>query len=85
MEQKELFETLSSADPNVIGPRLGRLRFEGRDELDTPNFLALTSRGAVPHMTPDVISSNTDIRGIHMALEDCELMPKSCVHISFPG
>jgi queuine tRNA-ribosyltransferase accessory subunit len=48
------------------------LRVEGRDELETPNFLALTSRGVVPHMTPDVVAGSTDIKGIHMALEDCK-------------
>lgn len=72
MESKEVFETLSHVDPNVCGPRLGRLRVEGRNGLDTPNFLAITSRGVVPHMTPDVIASSTDIKGVHMALEDCK-------------
>lgn len=72
MDQEELFETLSHVDPNVIGPRLGRLRVEGRDELDTPNFLALTSRGVIPHMTPDVVAGSTGIKGVHMALEDCK-------------
>jgi queuine tRNA-ribosyltransferase subunit QTRTD1 len=73
MKRKELFETLSPVYLNVIGPRLGRLTVHGRNQLDTPNFLAVTSRGVVPHMTPDVVASSTDIRGVHMALEDCKL------------
>lgn len=73
MESKELFETLSPVDLNVIGPRLGRLTVPGRSQLDTPNFFAVTSRGVIPHITPDVLASSTDIRGLHMALEDCKL------------
>jgi queuine tRNA-ribosyltransferase subunit QTRTD1 len=83
MTQDESFETLGSVDPSVIGPRLGRLKFEGRNELNTPNFIALTSRGAVPHMTPDVVAKHTDIRGMHMALEDCEFIPRLRIH--FPS
>lgn len=71
MGQNKLLETLSSHDPNVIGPRLGRLRVEGKNELDTPNFLTLTSRGTIPHMTPDVVAGSTNIRAVHMAIEDC--------------
>jgi queuine tRNA-ribosyltransferase len=74
MEQKVIFECLSHVDPSIIGPRLGRLRVEGRRELETPNFLAITSRGVVPHMTPDVVAGSTDIRGVHMALEDCKFI-----------
>jgi queuine tRNA-ribosyltransferase len=84
MDQKGLFETLSTIDPDVIGPRLGRLRVEGRNELDTPNFLALTSRGAVPHMTPDVVAGSTDIGGVHMALEDCKSIPEPRAHGPYP-
>lgn len=66
------FQLLGRLDPNVAGPRLGRLSRAGRRDLDTPNFLAVSSRGVVPHLTPDVISAHTCIRGVHMALEDCE-------------
>jgi queuine tRNA-ribosyltransferase subunit QTRTD1 len=67
-----LFQLLSHADPNVSGPRLGRLSLSHRRDLETPNFFAVTSRGVVPHLTPDVISAHTQIGGVHMALEDCE-------------
>jgi queuine tRNA-ribosyltransferase subunit QTRTD1 len=66
------FEILSHVDPNVVGPRLGRLAMKGRQDLMTPNFFAVSSRGVVPHITPDVISADTQIGGVHMALEDCE-------------
>ncbi len=70
--RKILFEILSHIDPNAAGPRLGRLSIPGRRDLETPNFFAITSRGVVPHLTPDVIASHTKIGGVHIALEDCE-------------
>jgi queuine tRNA-ribosyltransferase subunit QTRTD1 len=66
------FEILSRVDPNVVGLRLGRLVMKDRQDLMTPNFFAVSSRGVVPHITPDVISADTQIGGVHMALEDCE-------------
>lgn len=74
MDQTYNFESISHVDPSIFGPRIGRLRVEGRHELETPNFLALTSRGVVPHMTPDVVTATRDIKGVYMALEDCELI-----------
>jgi len=71
MASRLSFELLSNFDPNIAGPRIGRLVFQGRKELETPNFIAITSRGVVPHISPDVIAAHTQIGGIHMALEDC--------------
>ncbi|KAH8805843.1 putative Queuine tRNA-ribosyltransferase-like protein [Xylogone sp. PMI_703] len=68
--KRGLFEILGGVDSNVVGPRIGRMVLNGRKDVQTPNFFALASRGAVPHITPDVISSCTDILGVHMALED---------------
>jgi queuine tRNA-ribosyltransferase subunit QTRTD1 len=64
------FEILSNSDP-TSGARLGRLAVEGRKALETPGFIAVTSRGVVPHMTPDVIAAHAQFGGVHMALEDC--------------
>ncbi|KFY42088.1 hypothetical protein V494_02606 [Pseudogymnoascus sp. VKM F-4513 (FW-928)] len=50
--------------------RLGRIAVKGRRTLDTPNFLALTSRGVVPHVSPDVVEEQTEFAGIYMAIED---------------
>ena len=80
--KRVLFEILSHVDPNVVGPRLGRLRVQGRKEIETPDFVAVTSRGVVPHISPDAIA-NTQIGGIHMALEDCEYFLLSRVHRLF--
>ena len=58
-----------TADNNA---RTGTLTLKGRTGIETPNFLAIASRGVVPHITPDVILEHTAMRGVHMALEDCE-------------
>ncbi|KFY43152.1 hypothetical protein V495_04133 [Pseudogymnoascus sp. VKM F-4514 (FW-929)] len=56
------------SDPR--GPRLGRITLKGRRTLDTPNFLALTSRGVVPHISPDVVGEQTEFAGVYTAIED---------------
>lgn len=65
-----VFEILSQIDPNVLGPRLGKLVIPERRPLETPNFFAITSRGVIPHISPDIIAAHTQIGGVHMALED---------------
>lgn len=80
--KRVFFEILSHIDSNVVGPRLGRLRVQGRREIETPDFMAVSSRGVVPHVTPDVIA-NTQIGGVHMALEDCKSFHVSRAHLMF--
>ena len=81
--KRVFFEVLSHVDPNVLSPRLGRLCVQGRKDLETPNFMAVTSRGVVPHITPDILSANTQVGGVHMALEDCKPLLDSRAHIFF--
>ncbi|KAF2220680.1 tRNA-guanine(15) transglycosylase-like protein, partial [Elsinoe ampelina] len=50
--------------------RTGRLALPKRSPLLTPNYIAITSRGAVPHVAQDVFADNTSINGVYMALED---------------
>lgn len=58
-------------------PRLGSLTLPRLAStalpLPTPNFLAQSSRGVVPHLTPDVLRDIAGgvIEGVHFALEDC--------------
>jgi queuine tRNA-ribosyltransferase subunit QTRTD1 len=54
------------------GPRAGELARAGRQAIRTPNFLANTSRGIVPHISQDVFQKNTGINGVYMAYEDCK-------------
>ncbi|KAJ1329774.1 queuine tRNA-ribosyltransferase accessory subunit [Microdochium nivale] len=70
-----LFDVLKTvtADHGAAAARLGRLAFPRQRQrlpIDTPNFIAITSRGSVPHMTPDVVTRHTQLRGAYMALED---------------
>ena len=52
--------------------RLGRLVFAGRAAVETPTYIAVTSRGAIPHLTPDNVSKHMSVGGVYMALEDCK-------------
>ena len=60
--------------PSGLGPRLGTIALKGRAPLPTPHYLALSSRGAVPHLSQDVMRKHTDIKAVHVALEDCKSM-----------
>lgn len=52
--------------------RLGRLALPRRQAVDTPNYFAVTSRGTVPHLTPDTIAKYGSFSGAYMAMEDRE-------------
>ncbi|TLS30565.1 hypothetical protein PpBr36_02389 [Pyricularia pennisetigena] len=66
----ELFTLLRASTPGA-GARLGRLSLPGRNPIDTPNFFSGTSRGVVPHLTPDNLCRHHDmVRGAYMAFED---------------
>ncbi|KAI0376146.1 tRNA-guanine transglycosylase [Hypomontagnella monticulosa] len=65
-----MFKVLRNAVVDGVGPRAGRLSLPKRPPIDTPNFIGITSRGAIPHMTPDVISKHANLSGSYMALED---------------
>jgi queuine tRNA-ribosyltransferase len=77
------FEILKTALKDGATARLGRLAFAGRLPIDTPNFIGVTSRGALPHLTPDNVDKHLQVSGTFMALEDCEFnhpfLPKTHV------
>ncbi|KAK4138000.1 tRNA-guanine transglycosylase [Trichocladium antarcticum] len=64
------FEILRAALGDGAAARLGRLAFAGRRPIDTPNFIGITSRGAIPHITPDNVARHLNVGGAYMALED---------------
>ena len=66
------FKLLHSVSTFGKGPRLGNLALKGRHSLQTPHFIAVTSRGVVPHLSHDVLAQHTNISGVYMALEDCK-------------
>ena len=57
------------------GLRLGRLSMPGRAAMDTPHYVAVSSRGAVPHISPDMMRNETSLKSMYTALEDCEYDP----------
>ncbi|KAI1421916.1 tRNA-guanine transglycosylase [Xylaria sp. FL1777] len=67
-----MFKILKSAVNDGVGARLGTLSLPRRRPVDTPNFIGLTARGAVPHLTPDNVSKQSGLGGVYIALEDCK-------------
>lgn len=67
------FDILKTIASDGVTARLGRLALPRREAIDTPNFLAVTSRGVLPHLTPDNLSRYGAFPGVYMAMEDCEL------------
>ena len=65
------FEPLHLSCDTTEG-RIGRLCFQGRPQIETPHYVAVSSRGAVPHLSQDMMRENTSIKGIYTALEDCK-------------
>lgn len=53
------------------GARLGRLSLPNRIPVQTPSYVAVTSRGTVPHLTTDNLVKHTSIESAYLALEDC--------------
>jgi queuine tRNA-ribosyltransferase len=70
----DMFTIIKSAGQS-LAPRLGRLALPGRQTIDTPHFLANTSRGIVPHITQDTFKRDTNLNGVYVALEDCKQAP----------
>lgn len=57
----------------TVGPRLGSLSLAPRKLIQTPHYVATTSRGSVPHITSDLMRRYTGIASVYIALEDCAL------------
>lgn len=64
------FSILGSAAP-VLAPRVGKFALAGRQSISTPNLVPLTSRGAVPHISHDMVRKETAINSLYVGLEDC--------------
>lgn len=69
-----MFQILKSAAAGDGGAaRLGRLAVVNRRVMETPNYIGVTSRGAIPHLTPDNVTKHTTFDAAYMAVEDCRL------------
>ncbi|KAK6523826.1 hypothetical protein TWF281_001794 [Arthrobotrys megalospora] len=60
----------TTTQPGATAARTGVLNLSKGFTLQTPNFLAPTSRGVVPHLSPDNLEKNTGVEGVYVALED---------------
>lgn len=70
--RRATFELFGRAVADSGAPRTGRLALANRDIILTPNFTAATSRGAIPHLTPDTIRKYIPVKSAYIGLEDCE-------------
>ncbi|CAG8581770.1 8052_t:CDS:2 [Funneliformis mosseae] len=64
-----LFNLLKTSEKSLRLGRLTLIKNQEQKVLDTPNLLAYTSRGCVPHLTPDNLSSIPLIGAINVTLE----------------
>ncbi|KAI9037040.1 tRNA-ribosyltransferase family protein [Aspergillus affinis] len=64
------FTLLNPTTSSTLTPRLGNLAIAGRKTISTPHYIALTSRGAVPHIAHDVMQKQTAIGSLYFGLED---------------
>ncbi|OJD13367.1 hypothetical protein AJ78_06179 [Emergomyces pasteurianus Ep9510] len=70
--------SLLASTPTLLAPRLGRLALAGRKPIQTPNHVPITSRGALPHMSHDMMNERMSIGSLYAAFEDfAEKGPKS--------
>ncbi|KAK6352555.1 hypothetical protein TWF730_009379 [Orbilia blumenaviensis] len=60
----------TTTQPGAATARTGVLNLSKGFTMQTPNFLAPTSRGVVPHLSPDNLEKNTGVEGVFVALED---------------
>lgn len=67
---KLTFTKPPSSSPSIA--RRGTLQTPNRNVVQTPHYIAVSSRGVVPHLTADMLQNRTSINGVYYALEDCE-------------
>lgn len=69
----EMF-TIAKSTAGTLSPRLGRLSLPGRNAIETPHYIGLTSRGVIPHLSQDNLARLSSISGAYVALEDCKFI-----------
>ncbi|KAF2966185.1 hypothetical protein GQX73_g7366 [Xylaria multiplex] len=67
---RAMFKILKGVVGDGVGPRVGTLSLPKRRPIDTPNFIGVTARGAIPHLTPDNVGKRSELGGVYIALED---------------
>jgi hypothetical protein len=71
---------IEHAASSETAARLGQLTARGRPTINTPLYIAPTSRGVIPHLSHDNLQKHTRISAVYVPLEDCTcaLSAKSC-------
>jgi hypothetical protein len=72
-----LTQLARTSTAQLTGPRLGYLTFQDRFPIRTPNFILSTARGVVPHISQDVLRTETNTTGLYIPIEDCKRFPFS--------
>jgi len=70
---EEIMFSITQAPLTPNAARLGVLQIPNRRRIETPHYIGVTSRGVVPHLSPDNYAQQTNIPGVYTALEDCKL------------
>lgn len=69
----EMFRFVVDAGSHAMpAPRVGQLLARGRKPISTPHYAPPTSRGVVPHVSPDMLEKHTAISALYIGLEDCK-------------
>jgi len=63
---------LKQAELTRPGAALGQLLSRGRPAINTPTYVVATSRGALPHVSHDLLAKHTSIKAAYFGLEDCK-------------
>ena len=66
------------------GARLASLTVQNRPSIQTPHYLVPTSRGVIPHLSPDTLQRHTNISAVYIGLEDCKSSPNFQRHTAGP-
>jgi len=61
---------LEHAASSETAARLGQLTAWGRPTINTPHYIAPTSRGVIPHLSHDNLQKHTRISAVYVPLED---------------
>ncbi|EED17896.1 tRNA-guanine transglycosylase family protein [Talaromyces stipitatus ATCC 10500] len=60
----------ASAASSGLAARVGKLILPNRKPIRTPHYITITSRGTVPHISPDIVRNSTAIGSLYVGLED---------------
>lgn len=73
----------SVSEAGANGSRRGNVHFPGRKTIQTPHYLALSSRGIVSHLSQDMMREHTSVTGLYTALEDLRYRESSIPSSSY--